>query len=171
MTIATRIEKKDFWDVRDLAAIATEKYNIVTDETSAADAKEDARSVLKILGDALVSFDRLRSFPLTEEQYKVHYEAVFHDDSHQETEPFVFGEDIADLWEELGDYVHVTLVHDSYLEEYVEDIAQDFGWLSDETPDFIKNAINWADVADSMKLNGEGGKLELDGETYWIGIA
>ena len=160
------IENKTYWDVRELSALATKNYEIVVDEESDEQDKEDAKRVLEILGEALVSFGRTEFIPQTEEQHKAFWE----DDEDEESDPYIYGADIAGLWEEIGDSVHVTLIAENEVTDYVEEMSTDFGWLTDETPEFIKSAIDWDQVADTLKSNSEGGSIELDGQTYWVGL-
>ena len=159
------IDHAEFLDVRTLAGLASDAYEVITSEGEK-DGGEvaDAEQVLRVLGAALVSLDKNIYFPLTEEDFN----AINSED--EDAPKFVYGEDIAELWEEMGDNIHVTLIAENYIEDYLEDVAKEFGWITDETPDFVINAIDWDSVANTMKTNSEGGEITLDGKTYWIGL-
>jgi hypothetical protein len=159
------IQHKQILDVRDLAALAQENLGIVQDEKTPPDEKADAVKLLEVLGAALVSFDHPAFFPDTKEKY-----ASFMEEGEEDIWPFTYGEDIAEKWEAMGNNINVTLVADGYVEDYIESLADDFGWFTEETPDFVKYAVDWSQVANTLKSNNDGGKFELDGETYWVGL-
>lgn len=161
----TVIDHADFLDVRTLSKLASDAYEYITsDDEKDDDEVLDAEQTLRVLGLALKSFNRDMYFPFTEKEYN---ELNAGD---EDAEPFVYGEDIAELWEKMGDNLNVTLVADGYLEDYIEEQARDFGWIGADTPDFIVQAINWSDVIDTMKTNNSGGELAIEGRVYWIGM-
>lgn len=151
-------------DVRDLADLARENFDIAQNELTPSDEKANAVAVLKAFGSALISFDHPAFFPDTEETY-----AAFIEEGDIEMS-FIYGEDIAVKLESLGSKIGFTLVAESHIENYVERVAIDFDWVSNEIPYFVSNAIDWLQVANTLKVNNDGGELELDGETYWIGL-
>lgn len=64
-----------------------------------------------------------------------------------------------------GDWYPITLIRDSYWQEFCEDLVRDIGDLPNELPNYIKSNINWADVAEDLQVDYTSG--EFDGVTYW----
>ncbi|MAX51511.1 MAG: hypothetical protein CMH22_05985 [Methylophaga sp.] len=80
-------------------------------------------------------------------------------------------EDIEDFCEELennsSDFKYgESIIHESYFEEYCEDFCRDCGYIADNTPAIIENNIDWAGIAEDMKI--DYAEVEYNGETYYI---
>lgn len=59
----------------------------------------------------------------------------------------------------------VTLIRDSYFQEYAEELIKDIGDLPAELPGYIEAHIDWKGVADDIQQDYTSG--EFDGVTYW----
>lgn len=73
--------------------------------------------------------------------------------------------EIEKIEDELGsefDY-GVTLVHEDYWEEYVEDLLIDCGYISKDFPSWIE--IDWSATAKNVKVDYI--EVEYQGETYY----
>ena len=76
--------------------------------------------------------------------------------------------DITNFCEELGEYFPdfgfgETLIHESYFEEYCEDLVKDCGYIHRDLPNWI--VINWKETADNIKVDYT--EFEFEGETYY----
>lgn len=72
-----------------------------------------------------------------------------------------YGED--EQWR--GDWYPITLIRDSYWEEYCEDMVKDIGDLPDNIPSYLYSNIDWKGVAEDLQVDYTSG--EFDGVTYW----
>lgn len=126
-------------DVRDLAEIATAAVNTLqefADDLADEDEADEAREDLGML----------RAF-LSELGYSVENDGV------------------VDALESIENNEGVTLVNDSYLEEYVEEYLKDCGYIPADLPSFIENHINWAGITEDWKHDHSS--ADLDGVTFW----
>jgi hypothetical protein len=64
-----------------------------------------------------------------------------------------------------GDWYPITLIRDSYWEEYCKDMVKDIGDLPDDIPSYLYNNIDWKGVAEDLQVDYTSG--EFDGVTYW----
>lgn len=74
-------------------------------------------------------------------------------------------DEINKIEDELGrefDY-GVTLVHEDYWEEYVEDLLKDCGYISTDIPSWIE--IDWEATANNVKVDYT--EVEYQGQTYY----
>lgn len=60
----------------------------------------------------------------------------------------------------------VTLIRDSYFQEYAEELVKDIGDLPDNLPAYIENNINWEGVAEDIQQDYFS--VDFDGVTYWV---
>ena len=58
----------------------------------------------------------------------------------------------------------IALIHESYFEDYVQDLLSDIGVLPREIPWYI--VIDWEKTADNIKIDYTD--VDFDGETYYI---
>jgi len=58
----------------------------------------------------------------------------------------------------------VTLIRESYLQEYCKDWVADIGDLPANLPSYIKNDIDWNGVADDLRVDYT--EADFDGVTY-----
>ncbi len=74
-------------------------------------------------------------------------------------------EEIDDVENELGSEFKygVTLVDVDDWEEYVEELLEDIGYISDDFPSWIE--IDWKATAENVKQDYS--ELEYEGETYF----
>lgn len=70
------------------------------------------------------------------------------------------GANYADDWE-----YGVTLIRDSYFQEYAEELADDIGAI-DKKAGWPLNCIDWEAAADQLKMDYTA--IEFDGVTYWV---
>lgn len=59
----------------------------------------------------------------------------------------------------------MTFIADHHFIDYTEETCKDLGYVSDDLPGFISSNINWAGVADELRVDYSG--YELDGNTYY----
>ena len=62
-----------------------------------------------------------------------------------------------------GEWYPVTLVRDSYWEEFCEQECKDLGYIKDDHPWWIE--IDWSKTAENMKQDYTSG--DFNGVTYW----
>lgn len=62
-----------------------------------------------------------------------------------------------------GDWYPVTIIRDSYFEEYTEELLTDIGYISRDFPSWI--AIDWKKTAANVQEDYTS--AEFDGVTYW----
>lgn len=62
-----------------------------------------------------------------------------------------------------GDWYPVTIIRDSYFEEYTEELITDCGYISKDFPSWI--AIDWEKTANAVQQDYTS--AEFDGVTYW----
>lgn len=63
-----------------------------------------------------------------------------------------------------GDWYPVTLIRDSYFEDYAEELADDIGAI-DSNQSWPLNCIDWKQAADELKQDYTS--VELENVTYW----
>lgn len=138
----TTIEHSSIIDMRDLADLATTCYEVLVDDADTYD--EDERLEAKETLEALAKFmNELGYWDVT-----------------------------ADAPEELADEIRAygdnepTLISKDYFEEYCEELVRDIGDLPKDLPWYIQNNINWAGIAEDLKVDYN--EVELDGEDYLI---
>jgi hypothetical protein len=132
------IEHSDYLDIRDLAVLAEECGDIISDEDSQEGYVEEAKETLAKLAE----FAKERGHDCDPED----------------------AESVKDALTDAGDN-EPTLIADSYFTEYAEELCKDIGYISDDLPWFIANAIDWDQVADSLKADYSS--VTLDGAEYW----
>lgn len=59
----------------------------------------------------------------------------------------------------------VTLIRDSYFQEYAEELVKDIGDLPKDLPWYIESNIDWKGVAEDIRQDYTSG--DFDGVTYW----
>lgn len=62
-----------------------------------------------------------------------------------------------------GDWYPVTLIRESYFEDYIEELITDCGYISRDFPSWIK--IDWEETAENVKVDYS--EVEIDGVTYY----
>lgn len=62
-----------------------------------------------------------------------------------------------------GNWYPLTLVRDSYWEDFAEELCEDSGYIPTDFPSWIE--IDWEKTADNIKVDYTSGKF--DGVTYW----
>lgn len=83
-------------------------------------------------------------------------------------------DDLTDLIDELrgsggdhqweGDWFPVTLIRDSYFQDYAQETAEDSGAINRDSP-WPNNHIDWESAARELQIDYES--VEFDGTTYW----
>lgn len=83
-------------------------------------------------------------------------------------------DDLTDLLDELrgsggdhqweGDWFPVTLIRDSYFQDYAQEMAEDIGAISGDAS-WPKNHIDWESAAQELQIDYSS--VEFDGTTYW----
>lgn len=56
-------------------------------------------------------------------------------------------------------------INSDYFEEYAEEFCKDVGYISNDLPWFIANAIDWSEVADTMQQDYT--EIEFDGVVFY----
>lgn len=64
-------------------------------------------------------------------------------------------------WE--GDWYPVTLIRDSYFQEYAQELAEDCGFISGN--EWPARCIDWEQAARELQMDYTS--TEIDGVTYW----
>lgn len=123
----------------DVAELATECGDILEDEDEDADEKQDATEVLGKL--AKLAEDLGQSNDGT-------------------------AEDVAGQLENAMNQLGPTLVSESYFEEYIKEYVSDCGYLPSEVPWWLEQAINWSQVAETLKQDYT--EVSFDGEDWYI---
>jgi hypothetical protein len=74
--------------------------------------------------------------------------------------------DIEKLEDEVGSEFSygVTLIDEDDFEDYCREFVEDCGYISKDTPQLIKNNIDWSGIADDMKKDYT--EVTFKGETY-----
>lgn len=73
--------------------------------------------------------------------------------------------ELAEEGESLADWVHgETLIHDSYFEDYAEQLAEDCGMI-DREAGWPLTYIDWERAAEALRQDYT--QIDFDGETYW----
>jgi hypothetical protein len=62
-----------------------------------------------------------------------------------------------------GDWYPVTIIRDSYFEDYTEELIKDCGYIDKDFPSWI--AIDWGKTAEAVQEDYTS--AEFDGITYW----
>lgn len=62
-----------------------------------------------------------------------------------------------------GDWYPVTIIRDSYFEDYTEELITDCGYISRDFPSWI--VIDWKETAENVQQDYTS--AEFDGVTYW----
>lgn len=65
-------------------------------------------------------------------------------------------------WE--GEWYPDTLIHDSYFQDYAQELAEDVGAINADAT-WPNNCIDWEQAARKLKYDYTG--VEFDGHTYW----
>lgn len=60
----------------------------------------------------------------------------------------------------------VTLIRDSYFQEYAEELVKDIGDLPSNLPWYIESNIDWKGVAEDIQQDYFN--VDFDGVTYWV---
>lgn len=63
-----------------------------------------------------------------------------------------------------GDWYPVTLIKDSYFEEYAQELAKDVGAVNKDAA-WPNNCIDWEAAAEMLQQDYS--TVDIDGETYW----
>jgi antirestriction protein len=63
-----------------------------------------------------------------------------------------------------GDWYPVTLVRDSYFQEYAQELAEDIGAINADAT-WPNNGIDWEHAARELRMDYTG--VEFDGQTYY----
>jgi hypothetical protein len=63
-----------------------------------------------------------------------------------------------------GNWYPVTMIRDSYFQEYAEEMADDIGAI-DRNATWPCNCIDWERAAEELQIDYSS--VEFDGETYW----
>jgi hypothetical protein len=79
-------------------------------------------------------------------------------------------EEVANFCDELSNYGDFeygeSIISEDYFEEYCEEYCKDMGFISNDLPGFIENAIDWEKVADDLKMDYTG--ADFEGTTYYM---
>lgn len=59
----------------------------------------------------------------------------------------------------------MTFIAEGYFEDYVQEYCTDLGYIPDNLPGFLASNINWAGVAEDLRVDYT--EYELDGNTYY----
>ncbi len=62
-------------------------------------------------------------------------------------------------WE--GNWYPVTLIRDSYFEEYMDELLEDIGDIPKDLPSYLTISVDY------RALQMDYSSVEFDGETYW----
>lgn len=91
----------------------------------------------------------------------------------EESDEFTELKNLSDFMEEFkgyggdeqwrGDWYPVTIIRDSYFEEYTEELVTDCGYISRDFPSWI--VIDWKETAENVQQDYTS--AEFDGVTYW----
>lgn len=63
-----------------------------------------------------------------------------------------------------GQWYPVSLIADSYFEDYARELAEDIGAVNADAP-WPNNFIDWERAADALKIDYTS--VEIDGRDYW----
>jgi hypothetical protein len=77
-----------------------------------------------------------------------------------------YAQELSEAWDNIQNNNGVTIIKDDYKEEYAEEFVTDTGSMPDGVPDWLKENINWAGVADD--LIGNNPTFEVDGDTFYL---
>lgn len=73
-----------------------------------------------------------------------------------------------DFQDDVGnpEWIHgMTFIAESHFTGYAQELCTDLGYLPDNLPGFIASNIDWAGVADDLRVDYT--EYELDGNTYY----
>lgn len=63
-----------------------------------------------------------------------------------------------------GDWYPVTLIRDSYFQDYAQELAEDCGMVNTDAK-WPNNCIDWERAASELQIDYS--TIEIDGVTYW----
>jgi hypothetical protein len=63
-------------------------------------------------------------------------------------------------------YYGVTIIHEDYFTQYVEDYCKELGYISDDLPSFIEYNIDWDGVAEDFM--SDYACVDYDGASYYV---
>lgn len=91
----------------------------------------------------------------------------------EDSEEFLELKNLSDFMEEFkgyggdeewrGDWYPITIIRDSYFEDYTEELVTDCGYISRDFPSWIE--IDWKSTAENVQVDYTS--AEFDGVTYW----
>ena len=128
---------------------------------------EIERTELKeeILNDFLEVFPQYEDITDTFEDIRLDEEEIesWRDNWHTELESI---EAINELENSVGSEwkYGVTLIDEDDFEDYCQEFVEDCGYISKDTPQLIKNNIDWSGIADDMKQDYT--EVDFRGDTY-----
>lgn len=135
------IENKDFWDLRDLAELAEECRDILDPEMDSDD--EEMQEALEVL----TKLSKLSG------------------DLNQESDA-TDGDSVSEALNDAMGYYGPTLISESYWEDYAKETVIEFGYISDDMPEMIRNNIDWSGIAEDMKVDYTC--VTFDGSDWYI---
>jgi hypothetical protein len=140
--MANEISKvDDIIDVRDVIARVEELEELLADENAFPDIEEET------------TFSSDGETDLTEESEELN--------TLKELLSDLAGNGGGEKWK--GDWYPVTLIRDSYFEDYAQELVQDIGDLPDNIPGYL--VIDW--VATANNIQKDYSSVEFAGVTYW----
>lgn len=134
------ISHADTLDIRQLAELADECNDILTDEEADEDDLLDAKEVLVKLASLADNLNQ----SCDEED----------------------GESVRDALYAAENFLGPTLIAESYFTEYAEELCKDIGDIPDSIPSYISNHIDWDGVAGDLRSDYTS--VTFDGEDYLI---
>jgi hypothetical protein len=135
------IESKDFWDLRDLAELARDcGIEIESPEDYDAEDIQDSKDTLK----ALASLAEDLNQSCDEED----------------------ADSVAEALEAAMNVYGPTLISEDHFEEAMKQDVKELGYLPDEMPWWLENAIDWSQVAESLQQDYTS--VSFDGADWYI---
>jgi hypothetical protein len=134
------IESKDFWDLRDLAQLATDCGDILEDDEEDADEKQEATETLAKLSELAGDLG--------------------HANNPEDAES------VAEALEAAMNSYGPTLVSENYFTDYIREFVSDCGYIPSDIPSFLENNIDWNGVADDLKVDYTC--VTFDSEDWYI---
>lgn len=121
----------------------------------------------QILEDFLEVFPQYEDMTDSFEDIRLDEEEIesWKDNWHTELEVI---EAINSLEDEVGDEWEygVTLIEECEFEEYCQEFVEDCGYISKDTPQLIKNNIDWSGITDDMKQDYTETTFKGEGYLY-----